>query len=691
LDKLNVTDLVAALDSPGGWQRDMVMQLLLWKKDPAAKTALEKLAKDCPRDVTRLQALVTLDGLGLLRAETVLAALKDRSAVVRRHAVRCAELLKTTSPDVADAVLASATDPDVRVRIQVAVLLSGWAHPRAATALGRLIVANRSDPFVLAAAMSGLTRGTARAVIVATTKAATGPLPEALVRDMAATLVAVEPAESLGEIVRLFTALGPSGYTPNRLAAVAAVLDALDRRPGGWAAVGPTARSAMDPILDHARKVVDTAESAISQVLASIPLLGRNPTNRNADWQRLAGLLTVDRPPEVQFAALGALSHSADDAIPPLLIATWTGATPGLRSRLFDTLASRTGGLDRLLDALAQGTIPPGEIDTARRRRLLTDDRPAVRARAEKVFAATNPNRMTVIATYRSALIRPGDRIRGQAVFAKTCSPCHKLDGVGSAVGPDLAALADKSPRYLLGEILDPNRNVDSRFIEYRAVLKDGRTVAGVLAAETATGVTLRGQQGKDETVRRVDLDQLRSTGKSLMPEGLEADLPPAAMADLIAYLTATTSPPKKIPGNNPELITAGKGTLTLPAANAAIFGNSITFESEFHNIGFWQGANDHVAWSIRLDKAVTFDVYLDYACAQDSAGNSFILAGVKAPIEGKATSTGGWDKYQTRKIGTVSLPAGEGKITIRPNGPIRGALFDLRKVSFVPVGTIPK
>src|SRR5262249_58939842 len=138
-----------------------------------------------------------------------------------------------------------------------------------------------------------------------------------------------------------------------------------------------------------------------------------------------------------------------------------------------------------------------------------------------------NANRTAVIASYQSVLKQRGDRTRGKEVFAKTCSACHRLDGVGSVVGPDLAALADKTPRYLLGEILDPNRNVDSRYLEYRAVLKDGRTVTGVLESETATGVTLRGQQGKDETIRRVDLDQLRSTGKSLMPEGLEADITP--------------------------------------------------------------------------------------------------------------------------------------------------------------------
>src|SRR4029079_14800677 len=103
---------------------------------------------------------------------------------------------------------------------------------------------------------------------------------------------------------------------------------------------------------------------------------------------------------------------------------------------------------------------------------------------------------------------------------------------------------------------------------------KDGRTLTGILVVETATGVTMRAQQGKEETIRRSDLDQLRSTGRSLMPEGLESEIPYQAMADLIANLTAVTPAAKKIPGNEPTEITGKDGSLTLPASRALLFGN---------------------------------------------------------------------------------------------------------------------
>src|SRR5438876_2570938 len=64
LNRLDTAGLVAALDSPNGWQRDTVQQMLIQRKDLAAVPLLEKLAIDNRRAVCRLHALCTLDGLG---------------------------------------------------------------------------------------------------------------------------------------------------------------------------------------------------------------------------------------------------------------------------------------------------------------------------------------------------------------------------------------------------------------------------------------------------------------------------------------------------------------------------------------------------------------------------------------------------------------------------------------------------
>ena len=87
--------------------------------------------------------------------------------------------------------------------------------------------------------------------------------------------------------------------------------------------------------------------------------------------------------------------------------------------------------------------------------------------------------------------------------------------------------------------------------------MKDGRVLTGLIAAETASAITLKRQEGQSDVVLRADLDQLTTAGKSLMPEGLENDLKPADLADLMAYLAQGSDRPKNVEGNNPRLVSS--------------------------------------------------------------------------------------------------------------------------------------
>jgi putative heme-binding domain-containing protein len=60
-----------------------------------------------------------------------------------------------------------------------------------------------------------------------------------------------------------------------------------------------------------------------------------------------------------------------------------------------------------------------------------------------------------------------------------------------------------------------------------------------MIAAETATSVMLKRAEGASDTVLRINIEQLRSTGLSLMPEGMEKQLDQQSLADVIAYLLA--------------------------------------------------------------------------------------------------------------------------------------------------------
>lgn len=126
---------------------------------------------------------------------------------------------------------------------------------------------------------------------------------------------------------------------------------------------------------------------------------------------------------------------------------------------------------------------------------------------------------------------------RGAKVFARACAACHQLGGVGQPVGPDLRSVGDKSLDGLMVSLFDPNRGVDPRYISYLATTRRGVSLIGVLSAESGTTITLVAADGKQHDLLRNDLEDLTSTGKSLMPEGLEKDLSPMDVADLYVYL----------------------------------------------------------------------------------------------------------------------------------------------------------
>ncbi|MFO0808514.1 MAG: PVC-type heme-binding CxxCH protein [Gemmataceae bacterium] len=155
LDRLDAAGLVAALDSPNGWQRDMATQMLLWRDAKDATAGLTKAVTDGQRPEARLHALSSLDGLGNLDAATLVFAMADGHAGVRRQAVRIAGERVMREPNLGSAVVAMVGDTDAQVRQQVAVALGNWRDPAAAPALFRL--ANPGGSHLVAAVASGLT------------------------------------------------------------------------------------------------------------------------------------------------------------------------------------------------------------------------------------------------------------------------------------------------------------------------------------------------------------------------------------------------------------------------------------------------------------------------------------------------------------------------------------------------------
>ena len=212
-----------------------------------------------------------------------------------------------------------------------------------------------------------------------------------------------------------------------------------------------------------------------------------------------------------------------------------------------NVLMSRSAWSHALLDRASAKPDFRAQINAAQRAALMQHATASIAERATMVFGAGAENdRQKVIDRYLDAIRGlAGDRDRGSTVFVDTCSACHRFGSEpGGVIGPDLAVVNDRSPGYLLTHILDPNRAVEDRFSFHTATMRDGREFAGMLSAEADNAITLRGLNGVEQVVFRRDLQSLVSSGRSLMPEGLETSINEQAMADLIAFLASTAPPP---------------------------------------------------------------------------------------------------------------------------------------------------
>jgi putative membrane-bound dehydrogenase-like protein len=546
LDKLDAAGLVAALDSANGWQRDMASQLLLWRGDRSTIKPLQRMAADSPRAEARLHALCVLDGLGGLTPAAVRRALADKDPGVRRHAVRLSGPLVNASPDLGVALGKLTADAVAQVRLQLAYALGEWRDARAGRALAALAVRHADDAYLTAAVLSSVHRDNLGSLLTGVfVEGADRPPPERLVERVLGVAAALGDRTTLPNLLRKACTPAAGGFTSLQLAALGGVLDALQRRGQRLEAIADA------PLCEQVRRALDRARTTAAdpkageaERLSATRVLGLDVAGRDADLAALGKLLAPQHSPALQSAALVALGRIADERVAAALTARWKSYSPALRPQVLDRLLSRDAWLRHLLAAIAKNDVPAAHIDAGRRQRLLAHKDAQVRARAAKVFAgAADPDRRKVLDAYRAALKQPGDRARGKAVFLKNCAACHRLHGDGHEVGPDLAALANKSAEYLLTEILDPNRNVDTRYVDYIATTHDGRTFTGILASETATGIVLRGQEGREQTLLRTELESLHSTGKSLMPEGLEKTITQQEMADMLAYLMAREAP----------------------------------------------------------------------------------------------------------------------------------------------------
>jgi putative membrane-bound dehydrogenase-like protein len=536
LGRATGAELVAALESPHGWWRDTAHRLIFERQDRSMTGPLRALLLHSTRPPARVYALWSLEGLGTLDGADLLAGLADPTPGVRRHAVRLAESRLNDSPSLRKQVIALADDPDSGVRFQVVFTLGEVHDPDAAAALARLAQRHAADAWMRTAVLSSVAESAPGVLttLLADTAFLRSPQGSAILEQLALVVgVRNRPAE----VRQVLDALATAGELQARL--LLSLGDGLKR--GGARLTVPKSptrpgeRLQADRFAEALHDARDSAQ-AVPRRCQAVRLLACYPADRTRSV--LAALLDTHEPVEVQLAAVRALADQGETDTAALLLRGWPEHMPAVRSAILQALLAREAWTLALLQAADQHAVNLAELDLPRRDLLLRHRRPSVAALARKLFGESRPGlRPEVIAQYQSVLKQPGDVARGRLVFRQHCMACHQIAGEGHMVGPDLTSSANRDAATLLTHILDPNLYVPPNYVQYLVSDRNGRTVAGLIAAETATSITLRREEGVEETILRGNIDELASTGKSLMPEGFEKLIDRRQMADLLAFL----------------------------------------------------------------------------------------------------------------------------------------------------------
>ncbi len=538
LDNVSTYDLVTMLGAPSGWRRDKAHQVLLWRADRAALDPLQAMVAHNPNPLARLHALCVLDGLAALTPALVARALGDGHPGVRENALRLAETRFT--PGVLAAAVRLVADADAKVRMQLAFSLGATDAAEAGEALGRLLRAHESDPWMVAAVMSSATPHL-RTLITAVASTIGSTLTDRL-------LTIALGLNDRGALVSLLSPiLTPVGelYSAEQLAAFARLLDQIAQRKGAIDQLrNGVANDPLTRLLDNvatltaqARRAATNSTAPAAERIAAAALLSRDPADAAEALRLLAAWLDPKHPAEVQTAAIQALATIDLPAVPAAFAKAWPTLGPAARSVVLNAWMSREPWAFDLVRRIERKELASSAVDVTQRARLMRHDSGRVRQLAGKVMNPSASARSKVLASYGPALSLKGDPVKGHQVFTAVCAACHLRGSEGRDIGPDLLSVVGHPPDKLLGSILDPSADIQPGYSAYTCTLNTGEQLYGLLASETASSVVMKFPDGTKRTVLRNQIKTLQSQNLSLMPEGLEGAIDHQQMADLIAFL----------------------------------------------------------------------------------------------------------------------------------------------------------
>ncbi|WP_437201286.1 PVC-type heme-binding CxxCH protein [Planctomicrobium sp. SH664] len=530
LIKLDLDELVLCLDHPNSWVRESAQRRLVEMDDAAAVPAIKVLLKFATTPQGRLHALYALANRNRLLPRDLIDVLHDPHEELRRHALRLAERSgHLDDVNVLAAVVELVDDPSEIVRLQLAFTLGESRQPLAQQGIVRLWGLPSLTPHLETALLSSLNPENVSAVMeVVSAK----PLDTAHARDLYRQVVS--QAVAMGKLEHVAAALENHPRSRGDLIRALIAVEAIAQQSSLSSRLGELNPKSLGDLRQQVAVLAESDEAeAWLRVLAISFLL--HPRDENPlDSEFLLELLTTNTPASLRVAVVRSLGQRKDLAAGQILLESWPRLLPNLKMEVLETLVNRPEWHGLMADALERQSLRSGEIPLTLQEQLVANKASPHAARFLSQFES---QRVDDGGAATQALQLSGDRARGRAAFQKHCTECHRYEAEGALVGPNLSSVTGRTPDRLLEAILDPNKAVEPMYFNYVVSLTDGRALSGLVVNESEQSLTLLKAKGEKVDVLRSEIDELRSSGKSLMPEGFSRILSPQDLADLIAYL----------------------------------------------------------------------------------------------------------------------------------------------------------
>jgi putative membrane-bound dehydrogenase-like protein len=538
LSKATTAEWVRTLSSPSAWQRTTARRILTEKK-PADAVALIEKELSTANPVGKISLLSMLDTLGGLKPEHLIAPLQDQDANVVEVALRLSEPLLGKNETLRKLVIKQADHTAGTVRLQVAFTAGSLPGTESGPLLAKLLHGPKVDGWLQSAILSSVTDV---------------GLLESLVQDQAfaeknagllSRLASMAGAKGdIASLERVLTLMSQADSTAIQSALLAGLGQGMQNSKQPLNQLWDNPPAEVKGVITQARQVFEKAKATaideqkpLKARISAAQLLPYGPSSLALD--ALGSLLEPNQPAELTTAAFQSLALIDDPKVASLVLDGWDRHSPTRRREVIEILFARPARLVQLLDAIEAKKISPSQIDATRAEQLRQSKNVTLRERAKKLLVSTgSADRQKLVDLYRDSLTLKGDVAKGRELFRKNCTACHRLEDQGNEVGANLqSALRNKTKNALILDILDPSREVDSRYVNYQVTTTAGRTISGILAVETPTSITLRRGDKAEDTILRNQIDEIRATAKSLMPEEFEKQLDKQQLADLLEYL----------------------------------------------------------------------------------------------------------------------------------------------------------